>query len=95
MDVAALELFLAVARQGSFAAAAKDRDLDPSSVSRVIAGLEAEIGVRLFQRSTRRLALTEAGSLYRTRIESVMDEMRRAAAEAANISAAPSGTLRL
>ncbi len=95
MDIASIDLFLSVVRFGSFARAAKDRDLDPSTVSRSIAALEAELGVRLFQRTTRRLSLTESGELYRARVEPLMDEMRRAGAEAANAAGAPQGTLRL
>lgn len=95
MNVEALELFLAVAHAGGFAAAAKDRDLDPSTVSRTIAGLEHELGVRLFQRSTRSLNLTEAGDLYRARIEAVIEELRRAAAEASSVDSTPRGLLRL
>lgn len=95
MDTAALDLFLAVCRHGGFAAAAKDRDLDPSSVSRVIAALEKELGVRLFQRTTRTLSLTEAGEAYRARIEPLLEELARAGAEAASASAALVGTVRM
>lgn len=95
MDLDALDLFLDVARRGSFAATARARGLDPSSVSRTIATLESALGVRLFQRSTRRFSLSEAGALYRARVEPLIEEMRRAAAEAANVSAAPQGVLRL
>lgn len=45
MDVTVLQLFVEVMRQGSFAAVARDRNLDPSSVSRAIAGLEEELGI--------------------------------------------------
>jgi DNA-binding transcriptional LysR family regulator len=95
MDTADLDLFLAVCRHGGFAAAAKDRDLDPSSVSRVIAALEQELGVRLFQRTTRSLSLTEAGETYRARVEPLLEELTRAGAEAAGASAALTGTLRM
>jgi DNA-binding transcriptional LysR family regulator len=95
MDMATLDLFLAVCRQGGFAAAAKERDLDPSSVSRVIAGLEAELGIRLFQRTTRSLSLTEAGETYRARVEPLLEELARAGKEAASANAALSGTLRM
>ena len=47
-----LQIFVEVMRRGSFAAVARDRDTDPSSISRAIAGLEEELGVRLFQRNT-------------------------------------------
>ena len=95
MDIEALDLFLAVAQAGSFAAVAKEHDLDPSTVSRVVASLEEELGVRLFQRSTRALSLTEAGGLYQARMEPLLEEMRRAGAEAANINAEPRGVLRV
>lgn len=48
MNLESLKLFVEVARRGSFAAVARQHDLDPSSVSRLIAGLEAEMGIRLF-----------------------------------------------
>jgi DNA-binding transcriptional LysR family regulator len=95
MNVDALRLFAETARRGSFAAIAKDRDLDPSSVSRVIAGLEADLGLRLFQRTTRRMTLTEAGDIYLRKIEPLLDELDRARDEALNVSRIPSGTLRL
>ena len=59
-----LEIFAAVIRHGSFTAAANARGADPSSVSRAVAALEAELGFRLFDRTTRRFAPTEAGRLY-------------------------------
>ena len=56
-----LEVLMQVIRHGSFAAAARQMGVDPSSVSRAVAALEGELGTRLFVRNTRRLALTEAG----------------------------------
>jgi DNA-binding transcriptional LysR family regulator len=67
MDIESLRIFVDVANQRSFAAAARNQDMDPSSVSRLVAALEQELGVRLLQRSTRRMALTEAGNLYLSR----------------------------
>ena len=55
MDITTLSIFVEVMRRGSFAAVAKDRNVDPSSISRLIASLEEELGIRLFQRSTRQL----------------------------------------
>ncbi len=95
METQNLKLLLDVARHGSFAAAARARDLDPSSVSRIVALLEAELAIRLFQRTTRRLSLTEAGEVYLRRIEAVIDEMERARDDAQRISAQPAGTLRM
>lgn len=95
MEIDFLKVFVEVARCGSFAEVARQRGVDPSSVSRVIASLETTMGARLFQRSTRRLALTEAGTVYRARIEPVLDELDRARDEALDVSSGPSGTLRL
>ncbi|MCU0881148.1 MAG: LysR family transcriptional regulator [Hyphomonadaceae bacterium] len=95
MDLHALDLFVAVARSGGFAAAARERDLAPSSVSRAIATLEARLGLRLFQRTTRLMSLTEAGSQYLARVEPLLDELGRAASEAASRDGRVSGTLRL
>ncbi len=90
-----LQLFVEVMRQGSFAAVARERNLDPSSVSRAIAGLEAELGIRLFQRTTRQLSPTEAGTAYFERIEPLVEEMQQAIDVAADISGQPKGKLRL
>lgn len=95
MELSNLELLVETVRCGSFAAVARQRDLDPSSVSRAIASLEQDVGVRLLQRTTRRLSLTEAGEVYLQRIEPLVQELLRAREEAIGVSAAPSGTLRL
>ncbi|MGO9049293.1 MAG: LysR family transcriptional regulator [Xanthobacteraceae bacterium] len=95
MDVATLSVFIEVVRRGSFAAVAKDRNVDPSSISRLIAGLEEELSIRLFQRSTRQLVLTEGGRIYFERIEPLIEELQRACAAARDAGAGLSGTLRI
>ncbi|MEL6814196.1 MAG: LysR family transcriptional regulator [Cyanobacteria bacterium J06598_3] len=95
MDVSVLGLFVAVVRQGSFAAVARDRNIDPSSVSRAVAGLETELGVRLFQRTTRRLSLTEAGTAYFERIEPLVEEIHQASEVAKDLSEQVQGRLRI
>jgi DNA-binding transcriptional LysR family regulator len=95
MDVVALQTFVEVMRRGSFAAVARDHNLDPSSVSRVIAGLEAELGLRLFQRSTRRLSPTEAALVYFDQVEPLIEELERARLKAVDISEQPKGLLRI
>lgn len=95
MDISVLEIFVEVMRQGSFAAVARERNIDPSSVSRTIAALESEIGVRLFQRTTRQLAPTEAGITYFQRVEPLVEEMQQAIIAAKDISGQPKGTLRV
>lgn len=62
--ISPLQLFIAAAEAGSFSAAARRLELDPVQASATIARLERELGVRLFERSTRRLRLTEAGEQW-------------------------------
>ncbi|MEM1292325.1 MAG: LysR family transcriptional regulator [Cyanobacteria bacterium P01_H01_bin.162] len=95
MDVSTLQLFVEVVRQGSFAAVARDRRLDPSSVSRAIANLEKELGVRLLQRTTRQLSPTEAGLIYFERVEPLVEELQQALAVTTDISQQPKGQLRV
>lgn len=95
MDVSALSVVLLVSERGSFSAAARVLRVDPSSVSRTAAAVEAEIGLRLFQRSTRRLAPTEEGEAYLSRIAPLVEELERAREEAVKGHKRPSGTLRL
>ena len=90
-----LETFVEVVRQGSFAAVAKDRNIDPSSVSRAIAQLEKALGTRLFQRTTRTRSLTEAGALYYERIEPLIAEITAANLAAKELAGQPVGTLRI
>jgi DNA-binding transcriptional LysR family regulator len=71
----ALRLFISVVDTGSFSAAAELLGISTSVVSRQVAALEAELGIRLLKRSTRRVALTEAGSLYLTRVRSLLTEL--------------------
>ncbi|MGF1529479.1 MAG: LysR substrate-binding domain-containing protein [Candidatus Competibacterales bacterium] len=95
MNTDALTLFIDVVQRGSFAAVARERDLDPSTVSRAVALLEAELGFRLLQRTTRRLAPTEAGALYYERVQRLVEALERARSEALDTVAAPAGQLRV
>lgn len=95
MDMASLRIFVEVMRVGSFAAVARTYDVDPSSISRTIALLEDELGFRLFQRTTRRLAATEAGAMYYERMQPLIDDMDRAGQEARDVVAEPTGRLRV
>lgn len=95
MQLSTLQLFVDVVRRGSLAAVARERNVDPSSVSRAIAALEDSLHIRLFQRSTRQLAPTEAGLLYFERVAPLLEEMHQAGAAAADISTHPKGLLRV
>ena len=78
MNTTLLRTFIDVVRKGSFASVAREQEVAPSSISRAIATLENELGIRLFQRSTRKISLTESGTLYFERIEPIIDELERA-----------------
>jgi DNA-binding transcriptional LysR family regulator len=95
MDLAALEVFADVMRKGSLSAVARERDVAPSSISRSIAGLESELGARLFHRTTRRIAPTEAGLLFLARIEPHLEGLRDARDAMADTSDVVSGVLRV
>lgn len=93
--LANLESFVRSAESGSFSAAARRLSLTPAAVSRNVATLERNLGVRLFQRSTRRLTLTEAGERFLAGIDGSLDRLQAAIADAAAGSEAPAGALKV
>jgi len=93
MDTETLEVFIEVMQRGSFAAVARRRGVAPSSVSRSVAALEQQLGLRLFQRTTRRLSATEAGSLYFARVQPLLEELQRAHEQVLDVAAEARGTL--
>lgn len=95
MELDTLRIFVEVARRGGVAAVARERDVEPSSISRAVAGLEERLGTRLFQRTTRQVALTEAGEIYLSRVEPLVEELERAGEDAMAATAGPAGTLRI
>jgi DNA-binding transcriptional LysR family regulator len=90
-----IQAFVAVARYGSFAAAANSLDRDSSIVTRRLAALEQRLGVRLFERSTRRVALTESGERYLSRMQTLLEQLEEADLEAAAQSRSPRGKVKL
>jgi len=76
--LSALRLFVRVARSGNFSRAARELGLSQPSASRIVAALEKEVGALLFTRSTRALALTEAGAEYLGRVEPALAELEEA-----------------
>lgn len=95
MNLEDLAILSDVSRVGSFAGVAKDRGVAPSSISRTIANLEADLGVRLFHRTTRKLSLTEAGTAYLARILPLIEELETARLEASDLAEGPAGRLRV
>src|SRR5579859_2389968 len=90
-----LQVFVQVAKAQSFTTAAERLDLPKSSVSRSIHNLESRLGVRLIERTTRRVALTEEGRMYFDRCERVLEEAEQAEIEIGALQARPRGTLRV
>jgi DNA-binding transcriptional LysR family regulator len=74
----ALRLFTRVARTGSFSRAGREFRLSQPSASRIVAGLEREVGAALFTRTTRAVTLTEAGADYLARVESILGALDEA-----------------
>jgi DNA-binding transcriptional LysR family regulator len=95
MDVEGLRIFLLVVRLGSFSAVAREAGIAPSSVSRAVDQLEAWLGVRVLQRSTRKLGLTEAGRVFFDRVTPLIEELERTQLEIKDLSNAVSGLMRI
>lgn len=90
-----IELFVQVAELGSLSRAAEALDLSNAAASRHLAALEERLVVRLVQRNTRRLFLTEAGDAFYRRCKSLLGEMREAESEVRAASVRPTGLLRV
>ena len=90
-----IEAFLRSVDAGSFAAAAQQLRQTPSAVSRSVARLEARLGVRLLQRSTRALTLTPEGEAYKQRAQAILHELDELEASFTAERAEPRGRLRL
>ncbi|WP_205417477.1 LysR family transcriptional regulator [Trinickia diaoshuihuensis] len=95
-EVAEIAAFAAVAEQGSFTKAAAVLGRDATVLSRRVQSLEQRLGVRLLTRTTRHLALTEAGSAFLARAKTIQAALTEAREEAATLGGGePRGTLRL
>ena len=90
-----MAIFKLVAERGSFAAAAEDAGLSPSAVSKLIARLEHRLGVRLINRTTRRLALTAEGEVFLERSRKILEAIDAAEADVASGRLTPRGHLRV
>jgi len=88
-------IFQRVIERGSFAGAAEDVGLSPSAVSKLITRLELRLGVRLINRTTRRLALTAEGEIYLERSRDILRAIESAEAEIASARLSPRGHLRV
>lgn len=90
-----IECFVRSAEGGSFAEAARRLSLTPAAVGKSVAKLEARLRVRLFQRSTRRLTLTEAGKRFLAEVSDSLITIQNAVANLASAEGRPVGTLKV
>src|SRR5689334_15437691 len=90
-----MRVFQQVVDEGGFAAAARKLDLTPAAVTRLVSDLEKHLGVRLLQRTTRRLSLTPAGEAYLGRVRTILGDIDEADAMVHAHSREMSGTVRV
>jgi DNA-binding transcriptional LysR family regulator len=90
-----LMAFVKTADLGSFATAGRVLEISPSAVGKAVARLEQQLGVRLFQRSTRRVQLTEEGRLFHERCRRILDDLDDAQSMLSQTRETPRGKLRV
>lgn len=91
----ALNVFRHVVELGSFAEAARRLNLSPAAISKNVNELESYLGVRLMNRTTRKMSLTESGSFYYNRVAHVLDDLVDADDVITDLQQIPKGTLRV
>jgi DNA-binding transcriptional LysR family regulator len=94
-SLTSMRVFCAVVENGSFAAAAGKLRLSRAMVTKHVMNLENHLSIRLLNRTTRRLSLTESGAGYYERCTQILNELEEAEAQARQASAEPRGTLRI
>jgi DNA-binding transcriptional LysR family regulator len=90
-----MKVFVQVAQHSSFAAAARKLRISTASASKRVAALEARVGARLFDRTTRRVRLTEAGRVYLERCLECLHALEDADASIGELTKTPKGSLRM
>jgi DNA-binding transcriptional LysR family regulator len=91
----AVASFARVARHASFSKAAAELGISPSALSQTVRALEARIGMRLLDRTTRRVGLTEAGAQFLRRVLPALEQLGTAFSELDDLRGSPAGTLRI
>jgi LysR family transcriptional regulator for bpeEF and oprC len=90
-----LMIFMRSAQHRSFSEAARQLGMSPSAVSRAVLRLEDDLGIRLLQRTTRSLTLTEDGNRFYDRCQQILDELEEAELDLKQSQSKPTGTLRI
>jgi len=90
-----MQIFIAAVDEGSFAAAARRFKLSAAMAGKHVSAIESDLNVRLLQRSTRRLSLTDAGERYYERCKVILEVLEDANREASDVQKTPKGLLRI
>jgi DNA-binding transcriptional LysR family regulator len=90
-----LDAVLSIARRGSFRAAALELGMSTTALSNAVAKLEQRLGIRLFNRTTRSVSLTDAGKTFVERVGPALTDIHDAMQAAQSLQETPSGTLRI
>lgn len=94
-EMSEMELFVKVVEEGSFSSTARYFGVTPSSISKQVSHLETHLCTRLFQRTTRKQKLTEAGEIYYQHSKRIIDDIREAKLAVSQLSNSPSGNLNI
>ncbi len=94
-DIGTLETFVAVVESGGFSRAAEKLETTPGAVSRRVSSLEARLGLRLLNRTTRKLSLTEAGEQYFRDVNGILQALTEAEDRISHHAGEPTGNLRV
>src|ERR1700756_3994926 len=90
-----INVFRQVVELGSFVRAAEQLDLSTAMVSKHVMSIEKRLGVRLLNRNSHKMSLTEPGEFYLERCKGILDELQKTELELESLSSAPRGTLRI
>lgn len=93
--ITSMQVFLAAVEEGSFAAAARRFRMSAAMAGKHVSAIESELNVRLLQRSTRHLSLTDAGQRYFERCKVILEAFEEANREASDVQTTPRGLLRV
>ncbi len=94
-NLSRVDIFLEVVKQNSFSAAAKCLNMSAPAVSKQVQALENQLGVKLLNRTTRQLMLTEEGALYADKAKRALDDLHEAERQILDLKTCPTGLLRV